>query len=157
MGKPKSTKTNLTLKQRWAVATWLIENRVVSVSRETGRFEFGRVKIAAAVNEINEAKIEGLPNITGHLFKPAMDTYHDVCELNGQMPEIPPIESTVEYDKLKAENVGLKRDIEEITNRYTVVAKKNVEFAAAVEMLMDRLHKISQLVPAEAFGKKHKA
>jgi len=148
----KRTQTYLTIKQRHTVATWLIENGHVTQDKNTDSsdFTYWRTKKITAEKEINEAQLPGLPVLTPHQLSKSLDTFNEVNKCFGYKINVPAIQDTVEMDRLTAKVINLQNQLEQ--SKLALVAA--LQTTKDANKHLDTLHKIAQLIPAEACKKR---
>lgn len=158
----KRTQTYLSNKERWAIATYCIENRCViqdvhAYPKDGPQpafipFTLWRVKKKNVCVEIKN-DCDGL-KISEHHLNQSIEFYNEVCELTGKYPVIPPIEDTVEKDMLTVENKRLKNDIKEITEEYTKLKTAYNTLTKTCSGYFSSLKEMAKLIPADCFGVK---
>lgn len=149
----KRLQTYLTLEQRRDVAIWLIENKHVTVDKNTDSpdFIYFRTKTQLAVDEINQAMIgTEMPKLTYHNLKASLDFFNKIKSWSGMKVNVPAIEDTVEMDILVAKVKNLEGQLSQC--KLSLIAA--LELKGKDGKHLDTLHKISQLIPAEAFKKR---
>jgi len=141
----------LTIKQRHTVAAWLIENGHVTQDKNTDNtdFTYWRTKKVTAEKEINEAQLPGMPTLTLHQLNTSLNTFNEVNKSFGYKINLPAIQDTVEMDRLTAKIKAMQYQLEGDTKIIAALREK-----LAANNHLDALHKIAQLIPAEAFKKR---
>lgn len=136
----RKTATRLSLENKWKIAQYCIENRVVV--NTVGEILF-RVQASVAAREINAANIVENTINSYHVID-SMDFYKRVCDMTKQMPFQTPQDS-VREDQLVAQVKVQEEKIATLNNVVTVTSGKLNE-------ALDKLHEISKIIPAECFG-----
>lgn len=149
----------LSNKEKWEIAKWLIEGRIVvqdiHAYQEKGPafipFSLWRMKKTQSAIEAKEAFGADL---SPHHLDSSISFYNEVCELTGSHPNVPAIQDTVEMDMLTAKNKRLETDLSEVTNEYQKLQTAYNAVMKNYGAYFSTLRKIAELIPADCFGKK---
>jgi len=141
----------LTNKQRHQIAVWLIENGHVTQDKNADHTDFTlwRTKKSTAETEINAAGLD-LPQLSLHHLIQSLNFFNEVNKCFGYKINLPPIQDTVEMDRLTAQNKDLKSQVDRLQKELDI-------HRVSIKQITDYLsvfHKIAQLIPAEAFKKR---
>lgn len=148
--------TYLTNAQKWEIALYCIENRNViqdadpKNKKEGLPFTLWRVNKSQTAKEINTNPNMGYPEISAHHIETSIGFYNEVCQLIKRWPDPPPVQDTVEMDRMAAIIVKLENDVKACNLRLQE-SNKIIDAYKAI------FNKISLLIPADVFGVKHKA
>lgn len=149
--KVRKSAIHLSNSQKWQVATFCIENKCVIPDPTLNEIKFiWRVKRTQTCKEISEHLFEINEN---HLDQ-SINFYLEVCEITKKMPSIPPIQDTVEMDRLTAQNKRLENDIKEITTKFDQMQHERNNCVKKIHEWEVNLKAISKLIPAYIFNLK---
>lgn len=132
----------LTLAEKWAVMTYMIENRCVL---NTDGVIAPRMQWTQIAKEVNGQKVITREINSTHI-PDVIATYVQICALTKNMPFQTP-QDTVVADQLSAKLEQANKDIES----YKTIQTNMVQ---VIESYKKLLHKITQIIPAEIFGMK---
>lgn len=132
----------LSLGEKWAVITYMIENRCVV---NTDGVITPRMQWTQIAKEVNSQKIVTREVKANHI-PDVIDTYIQICAITKNMPFQTP-QDTVAADQLSAKLEQANKDIES----HKVIQST---MAQIIENYKEILHKITQIIPAEIFGMK---
>lgn len=164
--KIKRTKTYLTSKQKWAIATYCIENRNVIQDIDPknivkGKFypySIWRVRISDTAKEINKQQLivndKCLPEPTPQQIVIGVEFYNEICEVTQHHPEPKPIQETVEMDQLKITNKRLETDIKEMSANYQKLDTLYKDNLVKFKDMQKILKQITQIIPAWVYSSK---
>lgn len=145
-------KTYLTFKQKWAVASWCIENRNVIadyiVNEDKTAYILWRVGLVQTAKELNKAKLDGIPELTGSQIRICVDFFNEISDIIKKYPEPRAVVDTVEMDQLTAKYRGLENVVHTLEQH---IVKKDDEIKDLKNKLRQfeiAMKAIFKLIPA---------
>lgn len=99
----KAPSVYVTNADRYKIAKYLIENNYIIQDPTIPEkpFTIWRIIKSIALSELKNSNLE-LPNINVYHLNQCIDFYNEIAILTHKMPEPPPIQDTVEMDRLTA-------------------------------------------------------
>ena len=139
--KVRKEPVRLTMQEKWEVARYMIESKLVTVDTE-GKFTRFRNFEKDILAEINEVELLPGKELSGgfHL-KDSLEFYHTCCTITNNLPKIP-IQDSVQEEMLKIELHKVMRERDELSK---TLDNMNCLFAKTVSDLENSAMKMESM------------